>query len=156
MLQTFIQLVESLNLTYPVKEIAARTGYTKGNVSIFLSNKKEPTKAFLKKFNEVFYVRQNDKKLPDKAIINEGLPEILGDHEVRLIRLESFMEVAVPTMAELNSVSAISGVVANEQGVLNEIASLKEQMQEIASKHFSKLQGKLFSFFLFYFYNRLY
>ena len=97
---------------------------------------------------EMFY---KEKRHTDAIkIVEKELPEILGDHEVRLIRLESFMEVAVPTMAELNIASEVKETVISEERVLNEITSLKVQMQEIAARHFVKLQGKLFSsLFLF-------
>jgi len=54
----FSDIVKDLKLTYPVAEISAKTGWSKSNVSIFVSNKKEPTKAFLKKFYEVFDIKE--------------------------------------------------------------------------------------------------
>lgn len=46
--------VESLNLRYPVADIAKMTGYSKGNVSDFLSGKKSISEAFIKAFYEAF------------------------------------------------------------------------------------------------------
>ena len=144
MAKPFILLVDSLNLTYPVKEIAVKTGYSKGNVSIFLSNKKQPTKAFLKKFYEVFNIKKGDREMQKCVPIKDELPEILGIHEIRLARLESFMKVTVQKIAELKAVNKTSGLKATEDAVLNNITTLKEEMFEFLKKHLLEAEGKLY------------
>ena len=144
MAKPFILLVDSLNLTYPVKEIAVKTGYSKGNVSIFLSNKKQPTKAFLKKFYEVFNIKKGGREMQKCVPIKDELPEILGIHEIRLARLESFMKVTVQKIAELKAVNKTSGLKATEDAVLNNITTLKKEMFEFLKKHLLEAEGKLY------------
>lgn len=54
MIDKFYNDVESLGLKFPVAAISEQTGFSKGNVSVYLSRKKQPSESFLKKFYAVF------------------------------------------------------------------------------------------------------
>lgn len=85
----------------------------------------------------------NNKK-QESVTIKDELPEILGDHEVRISILESFMQVTVPTMAELKAINNKRGLKATKEDMVVEIFTIKEKMLEFSKKHLLKLQGKLF------------
>jgi transcriptional regulator with XRE-family HTH domain len=55
-IERFYYDVERLGLKRPVSAIAEKTGYTKGNVSSYLSKKLSPSEKFIKKFYEVFNI----------------------------------------------------------------------------------------------------
>jgi transcriptional regulator with XRE-family HTH domain len=50
----FYQDVDALGLRFPNKEIAARTGLTKGTVSEYLNKKQPPSESFIKAFYKQF------------------------------------------------------------------------------------------------------
>jgi transcriptional regulator with XRE-family HTH domain len=50
----FYQDVDALGLRFPNKEIAARTGLTKGTVSEYLNKKQPPSESFIKAFYRKF------------------------------------------------------------------------------------------------------
>lgn len=54
LIDQFYKDVEQLGLKFPVAAISKATGYSKGNVSAYLSKKDEPSGNFLKKFYEAF------------------------------------------------------------------------------------------------------
>lgn len=65
--QRFLEDVKKLDLKFPVATIAKETGYSTGNVSEYLSGKREPTERFLKKFYK-------SDLFKDKLILEE--PEV--------------------------------------------------------------------------------
>lgn len=71
--------VESLGLKFPVAAIAGRTGFSKGNVSVYLSRKKDPSESFLKKFYAVY--KESFKKVP-RETGNLSQPLTLGDKPI--------------------------------------------------------------------------
>ena len=78
-------IVKKLNLIYPVAEIAEKTGYSRGNVSMFLANKREPTKAFLKKFYEVFDIKEELTKVeepPASYIVERRNKKLVQEYTV--------------------------------------------------------------------------
>ncbi len=59
-LETILKAVDSLNMKFPIVDIANLTGYDKGNVSSYLSGKKSVSSAFINKFQEVFNLDLKD------------------------------------------------------------------------------------------------
>ncbi len=127
MAATLADIVNGLNLLYPVSEIAQKTGYSKGIVSNFINNKKPPTKAFLKKFNEMFNI---DVKKDEVLTSEKELPEILGEHEERLIKLESYMEVFEKELASFQ----------NNGNIEKQILTLREKVRFVAERRFHELK----------------
>jgi transcriptional regulator with XRE-family HTH domain len=54
--QRFLEDVKALGLRFPVKVIASKTGFSKGNVSSYVNGGARPSENFLKKFYECFHV----------------------------------------------------------------------------------------------------
>jgi transcriptional regulator with XRE-family HTH domain len=59
-LETILKAIESLNMKFPVVDIANLTGYDKGNVSSYLNGKKSVSGAFINRFQEVFKIDLKD------------------------------------------------------------------------------------------------
>ena len=115
MVPTFYDIVENLNLTYPIAEIGKSTGFNKGYISSVLSKKRNPSKAFLKKFYEVYVDKSVDldtdlpayrKKLQEENAANNDVDtsvqevgELLGEHEERIIKIEGLLQAMLPHLA---------------------------------------------------------
>ena len=125
--QSFSDIVNALNLIYPVAEIAEKTGYDKGNISSYLKGKKEPSKAFLKKFNEVFSIEQQKEEVS----VSKELTEILGEHEERLIRLEAHIEVYEKAIIDLQN---------NDGDGVGKLITLRSQVKLAAARRFYELR----------------
>lgn len=65
-IEKFYADLENLQLRFPVAAIAKATGFSKGNVSEYVSRKKEPSEAFIKKFNASFQV--SSKKVYENGV----------------------------------------------------------------------------------------
>jgi transcriptional regulator with XRE-family HTH domain len=73
-ISAFYKDVKRLGLKRPVAAITKATGYSKGNVSLYLSGKGQPSENFLDRFYEVF--KESFKKVPSGI-----LPEVPGKQE---------------------------------------------------------------------------
>lgn len=56
----FLRAVDKLDLKFPGKEIAEKTGHDKGNVSKYLRGSLQPSNNFLQQFEEAFDLRLDD------------------------------------------------------------------------------------------------
>jgi transcriptional regulator with XRE-family HTH domain len=72
-ISTFYEDVLSLGLKRPVAAIAKETGYSKGNVSLYLSKKLQPSGKFIDRFYEVF--KESLKKGPVSSNGNRETPD---------------------------------------------------------------------------------
>lgn len=71
-ISTFYEDVQSLGLKRPVAAIAKETGYSKGNVSLYLSKKLPPSGKFIDKFYEVF--KDSLKKVSHETLSDAVTP----------------------------------------------------------------------------------
>lgn len=58
--RALLKAIEFLRLKFPAKAIEDKTGYSKGNISKYLSGKLKPSSAFLNKFQESFNINLDD------------------------------------------------------------------------------------------------
>lgn len=60
-LQYILDTIKSLEIRFPVAEIVQKTGFSKGNVSQYLSKKLVPSEGFIKKFYESFKISRMEQ-----------------------------------------------------------------------------------------------
>lgn len=121
-ISTFYEDVQSLGLKRPVAAIAKETGYSKGNVSLYLSKKLPPSGKFIDRFYEVF------KKSFKKGI--EKSDEMRGTSETQIVVSElspSDLIKAIQTLADSNQ-----GLVESNKIALNNNKTALETNQVIA------------------------
>lgn len=83
-IQQFYTDVEALGLKFPVAAIAAKTGFSKSNVSVYLKRKKEPSVNFIKSFYRAF--PKSDTKVP---------------REIENVDFDTFLRVMIANFDEL-------------------------------------------------------
>jgi transcriptional regulator with XRE-family HTH domain len=70
-----------LNLKFPVAAIARATGYSKSNVSDYLSGKKSPSENFLKAFYKFYYPQSsgtNEHVLNDAEALYKSKDDLIN------------------------------------------------------------------------------
>lgn len=111
--------VESLQLRFPITEIAERTEWDKGNVSSYYNGKKAPSKNFLKKFHLSF-----EKELRTAAPSNpaEILSAIGEDIEERYHVSPATWQRVEDTLSTLqDTVISLKNTIDNNQTATKEI-----------------------------------
>lgn len=78
-ISTFYEDVQRLGLKRPVAAISKETGYSKGNVSLYLSKKLQPSGKFIDRFYEVF--KESLKNVPHGTIGKQTAPEELNNNK---------------------------------------------------------------------------
>lgn len=132
----FYKDVEALGLKYPVAAIAEKTGYSKGNVSSYLSKKSPPSENFINAFYNSFKVVPRETSESRAAIQVPGdMEKILRDYEERLLRTEAHLEVYESVIATLWSES--KNDFTKKLGELRELvqAAAKRRLAELREKH---------------------
>jgi hypothetical protein len=102
----FYKDVEKLGLKFPVAAITKGTGYSKGNVSAYLSKKMEPSANFLKKFYEVF--SKGSKNVPSETLTETAIIEIaqsnnkLADAQKDLTESNKILAINIDRLVSAN------------------------------------------------------
>lgn len=78
-ISTFYEDVQRLGLKRPVAAISKETGYSKGNVSLYLSKKLQPSGKFIDRFYEVF--KESLKNVPHLTIGKQTATEELNNNK---------------------------------------------------------------------------
>lgn len=132
----FYNDVKLLELRFPVAEISKATGYVKGNVSDYLSKKKEPSENFLEAFYKEF--SKSLKNVPREVGTNNGkyaphsdLQTILRDFTETGIRHEAAVNIIVISLAEL---------IAKQTG--KGIGAVSSELQRAISLESDRLLGE--------------
>jgi len=58
--EKFNELLKNMTFKFPVAEISAKTGFSKGSISEIIKGKRAPSDAFLKKFVEVYKIEDSE------------------------------------------------------------------------------------------------
>lgn len=78
-ISAFYEDVGRLGLKRPVAAITKATGYSKGNVSMYLSKKAPPSENFIAKFYEVF--KESFKNVPHPAFVKQAGAKELNNNK---------------------------------------------------------------------------
>lgn len=87
---SFLRAVDKLDLKFPGKEIAEKTGHDKGNVSKYLRGALQPSDNFLQQFENAFDLRLDDfaddqlgqsntKQNAEELLLKQGVPYFGSD-----------------------------------------------------------------------------
>lgn len=95
-IERFYKDVDSLGLKFPVAAITKATGYVKGNVSDYLSKKKEPSENFIHAFYKAF---EGSIKVPRET--NGDLSSLIRNLTEAGIKHEAAINILVISLAEM-------------------------------------------------------
>lgn len=90
-IELFFNDLQSLGLRFPVAELSRRTGMSKGNISMYLSRKLEPSENFIDKFYKEFAIelKKNDiilTTVTTKPNFGETKPEPPKDDLIQTVK----------------------------------------------------------------------
>lgn len=78
--EKFNAMLKNLTFKFPIAEISAKTGFSKGSISEIIKGKRAPSDAFLKKFVEVFKIENSElfetKSIPEQDPTGFYYPDI--------------------------------------------------------------------------------
>ena len=78
--EKFNAMLKNLTFKFPIAEISAKTGFSKGSISEIIKGKRAPSDAFLKKFVEVFEIENSElfgtKPIPEQDPTGFYYPDI--------------------------------------------------------------------------------
>jgi transcriptional regulator with XRE-family HTH domain len=148
--QRFLEDVKSLDLRFPVKEIANRTKFSKGNISGYVNGLAKPSENFLKKFYECF--REDIEKGKAK---NQSDSSPAGNTDnadqtdiVKLIAISLEQQKQIDYLREQNRQDEIK-TRSKEADNVTRLISLLEQKanfsSEVAIKNETTQNAKLFA-----------
>jgi len=112
----FYNDVEELKLKFPVASISQKTGFSKGNVSQYLSKKLVPSEGFIKKFYECFKIsrRQQANMLEEPAAeygFQQKLLNTKNGKDKKRIPLYDTEATATDTLTEMTPIQAPAGTI---------------------------------------------
>lgn len=120
-IEKFYADLQALGLKRPIAEVSKATGYSKGNVSEWISRKKEPSLNFIEKFYKEFYKTSNIIDL----VKSDPLPGT--------VTLKDHIELLKQWRADAES--KYQDAVKEKQGLIEALkiigANLKQGQQEI-------------------------
>jgi len=123
-IEKFYKDVEALDLKFPVATIAEKTRFSKGNVSVYLSRKKEPSDSFIERFYKEF--PESSTKVPRGTTAAE-LDVVLSRIEIRSL---------IQTLADVSASNKILAESTRELVITNRhLAGVSSNASGSASLH---------------------